>query len=87
MTLMRSDYFVFLPNKPKGYCLVLDCLGGEVPALLPAVQRHEVHVELLQLRVIINFIRFMPRHISKVSHKTFNIATQQTLYGSNNIGS
>ena len=75
-----KDYrIVFSPDKTEGYSLVLDGLGGEVPALLPAIQRHEVHVELLQLIVIINFIRFMPRHINNVSHKTLNIATQHVM--------
>ena len=36
-------------------------------------------MELLQLIVIINFIRFMPRHINNVSHKTLNIATQHVM--------
>ena len=79
----QDDHQMSSPDKAEGDCLVLDGLGGEVPSLLPAVERHQVHVELLQLAVIIKIISPLPRNINNVSHKHCLTAG----YGSNNIRS
>ena len=79
----QDDHQMSSPDKAEGDCLVLDGLGGEVPSLLPAVKRHQVHVELLQLAVIIKIISPLPRNINNVSHKHCLTAG----YGSNNIRS